>query len=121
MNKFMEKSQVYFIKLDELDKIKKLLPEFKEPLGIKVHFGEEGNVTYLPAEYIKTIISRLKKPVLIETSVLYKSPRRTAAGHKRVALKHGFNFAPIDFLDGAEGDDSEAIKINGRHFKTCFF
>jgi len=112
--------QVYFIKLNELEKIKELLPQFKAPLGVKVHFGEEGNITFVPANLIKAITDMAANPTLIECSVLYKSPRSTAQGHKQVALNHGFNFAPLDFLDGEEGDDNIVVEIDGRHFKQCY-
>jgi len=85
-----------------------------------VHFGERGCDTFVPAKYIKTITDNLDKPTFIETSVLYKSPRRTASGHREVAQEHGFNWLPIDFLDGEEGDNSLETKINGKYFKECF-
>ncbi len=114
------KAKVYFIKLNELEKIKGLLPAFRRPLGIKIHFGEEGNITHLPASLVKPIAAMVADPTFVETSVLYKSPRRTARGHRRVALSHGFDFAPIDFLDGETGDDCQEIEINGQHFKKCY-
>ncbi|MDD5295032.1 MAG: DUF362 domain-containing protein, partial [Patescibacteria group bacterium] len=116
----MAKAKVYFVKLSELNKIKSLLPEFPAPLGIKVHFGEEGNVTYLPAGYVKEIAGMVKNPVLVECNVLYKSPRSQATTHKKLAREHGFDFAEIDILDGELGDDVDAIKIKGEFFKECF-
>jgi len=116
----MDKAKVYFIKLNELNKVKNLLPEFASPLGVKVHFGEEGNITYLPASYVKEIVEMVENPVLIEGNVLYKSPRAKAGTHRELASKHGFNFAPIDFLDGETGDDATGIKIDGKHFKECW-
>lgn len=114
------KSKVYFVKLDELEKVKNILPEFDRPLGVKVHFGEEGNTTFVPADLIKKIADNLAGAVFVETSVLYKSPRRTATGHREVALQHGFDWLPIDFLDGEEGDDCLEVKIDGRQFQSCY-
>jgi len=116
----MSKSKVYFVKLNELNKIKNLLPEFIPPLGIKVHFGEEGNLTYLPAAYVKKIAGMVENPTLVECNVLYKSPRSQADTHKKLAREHGFDFAPIDFLDGEYGDEAMEVEINGQHFKTCY-
>lgn len=116
----MDKSKVYFIKLDEIEKIKNILPEFSAPLAMKVHFGEKGNVTFVPAEYIKKIAEMVSEPTLVETSVLYRSPRSYAAGHRAVALEHGFDFAPIDFLDGEAGDDTFEMPIAGKHFQKCY-
>lgn len=113
-------SKVYFIKLNEIDEIKKLLPEFKGKIGVKVHFGEEGNITYVPAKLVKQIVQMVENPTLIETSVLYKSSRSLAKTHKELAIKHGFDFAPIDILDGEKGDDSLLVEINGKHFKECY-
>ena len=33
-------SKVYFLGLNQLEKIFNLLPQFKAPLGVKLHFGE---------------------------------------------------------------------------------
>lgn len=116
----MNKAKVYFVRLNELEKIKNLLPKFASPLGIKVHFGEEGNITYLPAVYAKKIAAMVEKPTLVECNVLYKSPRSKAKTHLALALEHGFDFAPIDFLDGPEGDDCLEEEINGKHFAKCY-
>lgn len=114
------KSKVYFVKLDEIQKIKDLLPMFDKSAGVKVHFGERGCDTFVPAKYIKKITDNLDQPTFIETSVLYKSPRRTAAGHKEAAIEHGFDWLPIDFLDGEVGDDLLTIEINGKFCKECY-
>lgn len=115
-----EKSEVFFVSLDQISRIKGILPDFKQPLGVKVHFGEEGNISYVRPGMIKPIIDLVENPTLIECSVLYKSKRRTAEGHREVAINHGFDFAPIDFLDGEEGDDFITAKIDNKHFTECF-
>lgn len=112
--------KVYFAKINELEKISGLIPELPGKLGVKVHFGEENNVTYIPAGTIKPLIEKTKNPTLIETTVLYKSQRSRAGTHKALAIKHGFDFAPIDILDGEEGDDIIEKEIESEHFKTCF-
>jgi len=116
----MLKAKVYFVKLNELDKVKDLIPELPAPLGVKVHFGEEGNNTYLPAKYVKEITGWLNNPTLVECNVLYKSPRSQVDTHKALAREHGFDFAEIDILDGEIGDDAMAVKIDGKHFVECF-
>jgi len=117
----MNKSKVIFIKLDEINKIKEVLPDFPGQLGIKVHFGEEGNDAYVPAEFIKPIAEMVNYPNFIETSVLYKGKRSTAAGHKEVARAHGFDFCRIDILDGDSGDDSMAADLpSGKHHNKCY-
>ncbi|MFC1678413.1 DUF362 domain-containing protein [Patescibacteria group bacterium] len=116
----MDKSEVYFIKINELNKIKDLLPNFDDRLGIKVHFGEEGNVTYIPAKYIKEITDMLDKPTFIETSVLYKSPRSKATTHRELARRHGFDFLPINFIDGEMGDDVLEIDSIGKLYQKVY-
>jgi len=116
----MEKAQVYFIKLAELGNLKNILPDFSGPLGVKVHFGEKHNNTFVPAKYIKEITQMLASPTLIETSVLYRSLRSNAVGHRSLAIEHGFDFAPIDFLDGEVGDDTIELEISGDHFTKCY-
>ena len=108
----MSKAKVYYIKLNEKNKIKELLPDFPGKIGFKCHFGEEGNDAFVPAELIKPIAMMAPQATFIETSVLYKSKRNTAQGHEKVARSHGFDFLPFDFLDGAEGDDDTAVTVN---------
>src|SRR5680860_828694 len=116
----MSKAKVYFVKLNELDKVKDLIPELPGPLGVKVHFGEEGNITYLPASYVKEINGWFDNSSLVECNVLYKSPRSEESTHIALAKEHGFDFAPIDILDGETGDDTIPQKIDGKHFKECW-
>jgi uncharacterized Fe-S center protein len=56
----------------------------------------------------------------VECSVLYKSKRRNASGHREVAIAHGFDFAKLDFLDGECGDDDVAVRINKKNFRYCY-
>ena len=116
----MEKAKIYFYKLDDLDKLKSDLPKFKKKLAVKTHFGEPGNTAYIPPKIVQELTSDLGDFDLIETTVLYKSPRQTAKGHKQVGIEHGFNFAPIEIIDGEMGDEFVAKKINGKHFKECY-
>lgn len=117
----MEKAKVYFLKLNDIGKIKDLLPQFNDKLGIKVHFGEPGNDAFISAKLIKKIAAMVNNHPLVETSVLYKSKRRQANTHREVALEHGFDFAPIDFLDGEEGDDSLVVFIDKyKHNRSCY-
>ena len=106
------KSKVYFIKLDEIDKIKDIVPEFSGKLGFKCHFGERGNDAYVPADYIKKIAFMFNFPPMLETTVLYKSERSRASSHIKLAREHGFDFADIDILDGEEGDDNIEVDLS---------
>ncbi|MBW2977838.1 DUF362 domain-containing protein [Candidatus Woesearchaeota archaeon] len=109
-------SDVYFIKdnfEENIPKIlKKLCPDFST-VGVKVHFGEAGNVTFVPAKYVK-IIADCFNSTLIETNVLYKGKRTETKDHVELAKKHGFDFCPIKILD-----EEEEIPINLKHFKKA--
>jgi len=95
----------------------------EDTLAVKVHFGEQGNTTYLGPDFTKAVCSDLKGKVkslaLVECTVLYKGERSFASGHKKVALDHGFDFAPVEILDGEKGNEEVKIKIDGKHFKEA--
>lgn len=113
-------SSVYFLQLEQLEKIEQLLPEMEKPIAIKTHFGEDGNQTSLPAHLIKHITEMVEDPVLVENSVLYRSRRSRASTHRELALENGFDFAPLDFLDGEEGSENMEVHIEGDHFNACY-
>lgn len=83
-------------------------------IGLKVHFGEDGNQNYLNPELLRPLVERVH-PTFVETNVLYVSKRRFTEQHIALAKEHGFTFAPIDILD-ADGEieyDAQGLK----HFK----
>lgn len=82
-------------------------------IGLKVHFGEEGNQNYLNPELLRPLVSKTHA-TFVETNVLYVSKRRFTEQHIALAKEHGFNFAPIDILD-ADGElEYEATGL--KHF-----
>ncbi|MCU0644525.1 MAG: DUF362 domain-containing protein [bacterium] len=134
------KSQVYFIPASSSESLEiihtKLLTLYQqanlnacfEPMdlvAIKIHFGEEGNTTHVPAQYLTPIIGALKKdltkPFFTETCVLYKSKRSDAVNHILLAEKQGFSPAktgiPIIIADGLRGSNEIEVKIPGKLFK----
>jgi uncharacterized Fe-S center protein len=94
-------------------------------VAIKIHFGEEGNTTHVPAQYLTPIIGALKKnqtkPFFIETCVLYKSKRSNAVNHLLLADRQGFSPAktgiPVIIADGLRGSNEIEVKIPGKLFK----
>jgi len=135
------KSKVYLIRAaatDNLDTIhKKLLTLYQhanfdrciEPqdlVAIKIHFGEEGNVTFIPANYFKPLIKQIKnrnaKPFFTDTCVLYRSNRSDAVRHLQLAEKHGFSLngigAPVIIADGLRGSNEIEVKIPGKLFSS---
>jgi len=110
-------SEVYFIKDRFEEKIPKVLKKICldfSTVGVKVHFGEAGNVTFVPAKYIK-IISDCFKSTLIETNVLCKGKRTETKDHLETAKKQGIDFATIKILD-----TGEEVAINLKHFKKAY-
>jgi len=95
--------------------------------GIKVHFGEKGNKTFIPADYSRVAVEFLKqkgaRPFLFETSTLYYGQRGNAIDHLNLAHRHGFSAdkigAPILIIDGMRGEDSIEVPVNGQLLKTA--
>ena len=88
----------------------------KGEVGLKVHFGEEGNEYFVPATMVESLC-KLLNATLIETNVAYKGRRRETDTHIELAKEHGFTFAPIDILD-EEGTLDLPVQ-GGRNFKSA--
>ncbi len=113
-----ERPKVYFTKDISADGVMKVYQHFADKIegkvGIKVHFGEEGNKNFLSPHLLKKLAEELDAN-LIETNVLYISKRRYTESHIELAKSHGFDFAPIDILD----DEGEIeIPVNLKHYRT---
>ncbi|MBN2461162.1 MAG: DUF362 domain-containing protein [Candidatus Cloacimonetes bacterium] len=91
----------------------KISAEVTGKVAIKVHFGEEGNETYLKPELVKDLVLKLDA-TLVETNVLYVGKRRYTDSHIKLAIDHGFDFAPIDILD-SEGEKVIPVNLNHYH------
>ncbi|MCD4818551.1 MAG: DUF362 domain-containing protein [Candidatus Cloacimonetes bacterium] len=111
------RSKVYFTKDISQEGVLKIFSKIDDNIsgkvGIKLHFGEEGNKNFLDPSLIKKLIHKLQAS-LLETNVLYISKRRYTESHLKLAKEHGFDFAPIDILDSA-GDIIIPAKLN--HFQ----
>lgn len=90
---------------------------------MKVHFGEPGNTTFIPASYYNGLIQYLQEAgtqtAYIETNVLYKSPRTRKDTHLAVAAAHGFTQVPVIIADGDHGEDYIDLPIHQTHFQTA--
>lgn len=89
---------------------------------IKVHFGEKGNKTFVPAICYDGIIDFLDENSIdtsfIETNVLYRGSRTTKDSHIALAKDHGFTRKPIIIADGEMGEDVYEVEINQEYFNT---
>lgn len=108
-------SEIFFSKeisriLDKAD-----FSRLGDNVAIKTHFGERGCTTYIDPGIVKAVYDKVislgKKATLVETNVLYRGSRTNRTDHLRTAKEHGFDFAPIDILDGEKGEETEEVKI----------
>ncbi|MAG20226.1 4Fe-4S ferredoxin [archaeon] len=107
----MEK--VYFCKdVKRVNEFFKIISEdFKDNVGVKIHFGEDGNTTHIDPKLIKDLGKYFNKPKFIESNVLYKGRRTTKKEHIKLAKEHGFGFLGIDILDGDMGEEEIKVKV----------
>ncbi len=138
----MEKSKVYFTDFRTekdgglTDKLKMLIK--KAGIGgidfdgkftaIKIHFGEDGNLSFLRPDYARAVAEVIKefggKPFLTDCNTLYPGSRKNALDHLEVAAKHGFNQlttgCQVIIADGLKGtDEAEVPVVNGEYCKTA--
>lgn len=115
-----DSSVVYFTKDISPESVMKIFGYVKDSVrgkvGIKVHFGEDGNTYYVPATMVEPLCKALDA-TLLETNVAYRGRRHETATHIELAHDHGFSFAPIDILD--DGGTLSLPIDSGTHFKTA--
>jgi hypothetical protein len=89
---------------------------------VKLHFGEDGNMTFVNPLYVRTLLDHIKqrggRPFLTDTTTLYSGRRFRADTHIELAREHGFDFAPIIIADGFYGDEYE--EVNGSKIARLF-
>ena len=86
--------------------------------AVKIHPGEEGNSSYIPASLVRMIINALDLPerrtFLTDTTVLYGGRRMTAPDYVSLAYDHGFKMPelpPFIVADGLAGTDEYLIHL----------
>lgn len=116
-----DSSIVYFTRDISPEGVMKIFNYVKDSVhgnvGIKVHFGEDGNDYFVPATMVEPLCKYLNA-TLIETNVAYRGRRRYTDTHIQLAKDHGFTFAPIDILDS--GGTLVMPIENGLRFKNAF-
>jgi len=114
------------------DVLRVLLQEMKSPfrkgdsIGIKLHWGEQGNHSYLPPIYAKEIaqwlIEQGVQPFITDTTVLYSGGRRTGSDAIKTAIDHGYTEeylrCPIVIADGLDGRSFLDIPAGFKHFES---
>ena len=66
----------------------------RERIAVKMHMGEPGSRTFLPASFARRIIDVLRDrgclPFIFDSPVVYAGPRNTADAYARAAAAHGY-------------------------------
>ena len=96
--------------------------------AVKLHFGEEGNTTFVRPIFLRRIVENLKaigaRPFLTDTCTLYVGERSNAVEHLELAARHGFIppvvNAPVLIADGLRGNSYKEIPVRGKHVETAF-
>ncbi len=94
--------------------------------AVKVHFGEEGNTSFIRPIFVRRIVEAIKElgglPFLTDTNTLYVGERGNAVSHLGTAIRHGFAYAVVDapviIADGLRGSSAIAKTINGTHYQS---
>ncbi|MHC4592254.1 MAG: DUF362 domain-containing protein, partial [Planctomycetota bacterium] len=97
-----------------------------EPAAVKTHFGERGNDSFIPPEFVKVVVDAVRAaggdPCLVETSTLYRGQRHNAVDHFNLALAHRFGpkamGCPLLFLDGLRGNRHAEQQVGLKHCDT---
>jgi len=126
--KFGDKSPLELIR--ELLKKEDYLDDIEEGnfVGIKLHVGEEGNITHIRPQIVRVVVDELKrrgaKPFLFDCNTLYRLGRWNAVDHHKTAYLNGFTYATVGapFLvgDGIIGRDEITIKTNFDEIKEVY-
>ncbi|MDO8722186.1 MAG: DUF362 domain-containing protein [Syntrophales bacterium] len=97
-----------------------------DKVGIKLHWGERGNRSFLPPIYAREIAHWLleqgTQPFVFDTTVLYSGGRRTGKDSLKTAAEHGYTEeylgCPVLIADGMDGRDVVGITAGFKHFET---
>jgi len=112
--------------------LKDLLATMRHPfragdsVGVKLHWGERGNHSYLPPVYAREIIRWLQdsgaRPFVFDTTVLYSGGRRNGSDSLETAASHGYTEAflgcEVVIGDGLEGNEVVDIPCDLKYFPT---
>lgn len=136
------KSKVYFIAVKDAndihavnDKLKRLLEKSKilefirkeYKVGVKLHFGEEGNTAFVRPEHVRLICdgitSKGATAFLSDANTLYRGRRLNSKNHLALAHEHGFTKEAVGidtFIpDDTKKEDTIDIQINQKFIKTA--
>ncbi|MCK8824944.1 DUF362 domain-containing protein [Fuchsiella alkaliacetigena] len=133
-------SEVYFADMKaeakENNLINKLTKLFKKAsfeqliaeddlVGIKLHFGEEGNTGFIRPVFVRRLVQEIKKaqgkPFLTDANTLYSGARANSVDHLNTAIANGFSYAtveaPLIIADGLNGKNYFEVEVGLKHFE----
>ncbi len=136
------RSQVYFTAVNDADDIpginkrlrtlleKSGVLEFihkEDKIGVKLHFGEEGNTGYVRPEHLRVICdgitSKEATAMLSDANTLYRGRRLNSKDHLAIACEHGFTKeavgADIFIPDDNKNEDKIDVKIDQKNIKIA--
>jgi uncharacterized Fe-S center protein len=97
-------------------------------VAIKMHFGEQGNLSFLRPNYAKAVADVVKelggKPFLTDCNTMYPGSRKNALEHLYCAWENGFTpltvGCPVLIGDGLKGTDDVLVPVkNGEYVKEA--
>ena len=114
-----KKPVVYFTRDLSAEGLKKVYSKINQNLtgkvAVKLHTGEPHGPNILPREWVKELLTQIPNGTIVETNVLYDSPRQTTKGHRETLKINGWTFSPVDIMDE---DGAVMIPVKGgKHFK----
>lgn len=96
--------------------------EMHSRIAIKLHMGEPGNKSFIPASFTKGIVLALKNigatPFLFDSPVTYRSARNNVEGYLKVSEEHGYSEANV----GAPiVISNESVRVQGKNmdYEVC--
>ena len=98
-------------------------------VGIKLHFGEPGNLAYLRPQYARVLVDIVKelggKPFLVDCNTLYIGRRSNALDHLQSAYENGFSpfqtGCHVIIGDGLKGDDEVGVPVRGAEYSKIAY
>lgn len=95
-------------------------------VGIKLHWGEKGNGTFLPPDFAREVVLWLKEkgavPCVLDTTVLYSGGRRNGADTLKTAAEHGYREeylgCPVIVADGMNGRKVRDLPASYKHYES---
>lgn len=92
--------------------------------GVKLHFGEKGNLAYIRPPIVRRLLTTLREsgavPFLTDANTLYAGTRSDSVSHIATAVENGFSYSsmdstPIIIADGLRGKSETRVEVNLQH------